>query len=756
MFDEAAIPQLLQDLTLDEKAQLLAGQDFWNTKAIPRLGIPALTLSDGPHGLRKQCGESDHLGLSASVPATCFPSAAGLASSWDPTLLTEMGHALGREAVAQQVGVVLGPGVNLKRSPLCGRNFEYFSEDPLLTARLASALIEGIQAEGIGTSVKHFAVNNQETDRLRVDARVDERTLHELYLSVFERIVKEAHPSTVMCAYNRVNGTYASEHRLLLTTLLREAWGFDGMVVTDWGAVQDRVRGLLAGLDLEMPYSGERNAQRIVTAVTSGELAESLVDQAVERVLRLVAKHSPAVANPGSFDVDDHHELATRIATSTAVLLRNENEALPLDTLDDVVVIGEFARTPRFQGAGSSQISPTRLTPALDALRERRPDLPFAAGYPLADSPVADADAGELRDEAVDLARGRTAVMFLGLPAAEESEGFDRTHINMPEDHIALLHAVGACAERTIVLLSNGAAVEMASWVDETDALLELWLGGQGGGEAAARLLTGEEAPSGRLAESIARALEHHPAQLNFPGSAQEVRYGEGLFIGYRGLHAIGHAPTFPFGHGLAYTTFDFTDLAVQCNAASSLEDTALTASFVVTNAGTRPGVAVPQLYVGRPESNVARPLRELKGWARCVLQPGESESVQVEVTGRELAHWDTRIHGWAVEPGPVTVEVGASSEDLPLHVTIQLDRDPVHVPLDATSTLTEWRQNAAAWRELAPELGDIGMAKETAKEGDVLYALLQDIPLYKVLVLFPDMALTESRLEQIIKRLDQ
>ena len=510
MFTEEQIPELLAQLTLEEKCSLLSGSDFWHTQPVERLGIPALMVSDGPHGLRKQAVGADEMGLEESVPATCFPTAAALASTWDVTLLTEIGRALAEEAKAQGVGVILGPGVNLKRSPLCGRNFEYFSEDPLLAGELAAALAAGIQSGGVGTSVKHFAANNQETDRMRTNARIDERTLREIYLSIFERIIERACPATLMCSYNRINDVYSSENRWLLTEVLREEWGFDGLVMTDWGAVHDRVAGVAAGLDLEMPSSRGWNDRLVAEAVRTGVLDESDLDRAVARVLRLVSRHHRETPEE-HLDLGAHHELAREAASRSAVLLKNEGTALPLPGLGDVVVIGEMARTPRYQGAGSSQVNPTRLDNALDALRRRHPGLPFEPGYPLPDSPAAAFPAGELLRRAQEAAAGRTVLLFLGLPAADESEGYDRQHISLPAGHVDLLRAVRRVANEVIVLLSNGAAVETASWQDDADAIMELWLPGQGGGEAVARLVTGEDSPAAGWRKPFLRGWSSAP-----------------------------------------------------------------------------------------------------------------------------------------------------------------------------------------------------------------------------------------------------
>src|SRR4051794_4016103 len=527
------------DLTLEEKASLCLGSDFWHTAPVPRTGVPAITLSDGPHGLRKQPDEGDHVGISGSLPATCFPPACALGSSFDPELVRRVGAAVGEEARAQGVGVVLGPGINIKRSPPCGRNFEYLSEDPLVAGVLGAALVEGLQSQGVGASVKHYAANNQETDRLRVSADVDERALREIYLPGFERVVKEARPWTVMCAYNKLNGTYASEHHWLLTEVLRDEWGFDGLVMSDWGAVHDRVAAVASGLDLEMPPNLGVSDAAIVAAVRAGELDEQLLDQAVARVLALVDR---APSSPGAaFDEDAHHALARAAAAECAVLLKNDDALLPLQPAagDTIAVIGEFARTARYQGAGSSQVNPTRVDAALDELRAAVPEgvhVEFAADG----------------DEAVELAaRADTVVAFLGLPGSYESEGFDRAHMDLPEDQRALTPRLAGANPRLVVVLANGSAVRLSDWEHHAGAVLECWLSGQAAGGAAADLLLGAANPSGRLAETLPLRLEDNPSYLTFPGEPGHGRYGEGVFVGHHADEALDRVVSHPFGHRL-------------------------------------------------------------------------------------------------------------------------------------------------------------------------------------------------------------
>ncbi|MEO8094332.1 MAG: glycoside hydrolase family 3 C-terminal domain-containing protein, partial [Pseudolysinimonas sp.] len=543
----------MTDLTLEEKAALVVGADFWSTVGVERAGIPSIGLTDGPHGVRKQRGGADHLGLGDSVPATCFPPAAGLASSWNPALLYRVGAALADEARAEGVGVLLGPGVNIKRSPLCGRNFEYFSEDPLLAGELGASWVEGIQARGVGASLKHFAANNQETNRMTVSAEVDERTLREIYLPAFERIVTGEQPWTVMCSYNRINGVSAAENHWLLTEVLRDEWGFEGVVVSDWGAVEHRVAALEAGLDLDMPGPQAGASAEIVAAVRSGALAESVLDAAVARITNLARKATaPAPqdaalggATPAAgFSVGAHHALAREAAAESIVLLRNEADLLPLATAQAIGVIGEFARTPRFQGAGSSQVNPTRIDSALDAISAIAP-VEFAPGY----SFDRHAEAGQLIAEAVGVARrSETVLLFVGLPARDESEGYDRAHLDLPESHTRLIAAVAAANPRTVVILTNGGVVSLEPWHDSVPAILEAWLLGQAGGSAIADVVFGNVEPSGRLAESIPMRLQDTPSYLNFPGDDDVVRYGEGVYVGYRYYETIDLPVRYPFG----------------------------------------------------------------------------------------------------------------------------------------------------------------------------------------------------------------
>jgi len=684
---------LVPQLTLEEKASLVIGSGFWHTAEVDRLGIPRIMVSDGPHGLRAQLGELDHLGLHNSVPATCFPTASALGSSWNDELFRTVGEALGRECVRWGVSVLLGPGINMKRSPLCGRNFEYLSEDPWLAGELATAMVQGVQSQGIGTSVKHYAANNQEDDRLRVSAEVDERTLREIYLPAFERVVKNSQPWTIMCAYNKVNGIYCSEHRWLLTEVLRDEWGFKGLVVSDWGAVHNRVAALLGGLDLEMPPNIGVSDAAVVAAVRSGELDESILEASVARVLRLVEQAQPALARGGSFSEDEHHALARQAARESAVLLKNEGGVLPLQPASGsrVAVIGEFARTPRYQGAGSSQVNPTRVDVALDELRSalgNQVQVGFAAGFGVGNT---DSDE-ELSREAVELARDADDVLvFLGLPAEDESEGFDRKHMDLPANQVALVHALAEVHDRLVVVLANGSVVRMSTWDDKVAAILECWLSGQAAGGACVDLLLGAANPSGKLAETIPTRLEDNPSYLNFPGDSQIVRYGEGIFIGYRAYDQLNSAVSYPFGFGLSYTTFAISDLSVSVNGSVEGGDLRVTVTASVANTGEVAGSEVVQVYVRDVESSVARPVRELKAFTKVALEPGESKQVTLELDERSFAFWSELFSRWAVEAGEFEIAVGSSSRDLAGTQTITLDAPRLASPLGKESTLQEW-----------------------------------------------------------------
>ncbi|RJL30085.1 glycoside hydrolase family 3 C-terminal domain-containing protein [Bailinhaonella thermotolerans] len=708
------------DLTLEEKASLTSGSGTWNTEGVRDVVRP-LTLSDGPHGIRRQPKrDTDALGIHDSLPATCFPPAVGLGSSWDPELAFTIGAALAREASALGVDVVLGPGINIKRSPLCGRNFEYFSEDPHLTGVMGAAVVEGIQSRGVGACVKHFAVNNQETDRMRVSADVDERTLREIYLPAFEHIVRTARPYTVMCSYNRINGVYASQNRWLLTELLRGEWGFDGLVMSDWGAVNDRAAALEAGLDLEMPPTGTDD--EIVAAVRDGRLPEEVLDTAVDRLLTLAGRVEAAERHE-DWDADEHHELAREAARASAVLLKNDG-VLPLDpdSPQRVAVIGELARTPRYQGNGSSHVVPTRLDDAWTALGDALASEPvFAAGYRLDGAPDDD-----LAAEAVRAAAGAdVALVFLGLPDAAESEGFDRTTIDLPEPQVALLREVAAACPRVVVVLSNGGVVSVSEWEDAASAILEGWLLGQAGGSAIADLLLGVVSPSGRLTETIPRRLSDVPSHPHFPGSDGHVVYGEGRYVGYRHYDTFDRDVAYPFGHGLTYSRFEYSDLE-----ARETGENEWTVEATVTNAGDRYAQEVAQLYVAFDEDRPTRPRRELRGFAKVGLEPGASSRVRFTLTARDIAYWSVSRHDWRVDPGRFAVEVGASSRDIRLRAELETPGDGHVGTLDGMSTLEEWLNHPIG----AEVLGGLMTAggRDFQQVDSVLFNLALGVPLIK------------------------
>ena len=660
------IKALISQLTLEEKAGLCSGADFWHTKAVERLGIPASMVSDGPHGLRKQDDKVDHLGVNDSIKAVCFPAASATAASFDKAMLTRMGEAIGDSCQHEGLSVVLGPAVNIKRSPLCGRNFEYFSEDPYLAGKLSAAFIHGVQSRNVGTSIKHFAANSQEHRRMSSSSEVDERTLREIYLPAFETAVKEEQPWTVMCSYNRLNGVFASENPWLLTDVLRKEWGFEGYVVSDWGAVSDRVAGLAAGLDLEMPSSGGINDKKIVEAVRSGKLDEAVVDQAVERILNIIFRFTENAKPDTPWDKEAQHQLAAEIAADCMVLLKNDDKILPIRKEDTVAFIGEFADKPRFQGGGSSHINCFRTTSALEAAA----GLPvlYAQGY----SATKDAATEEQIAEAVAAAKkAKIAIVFAGLPDVYESEGYDRTHMRMPECQNRVIEAVASANPNTVVVLHNGSPVEMP-WIGKVKAVLETYLGGQAVGLATIRVLYGETNPSGRLPETFPLQLEDNPSFLSYGGEGDIAEYREGIFVGYRYYDFKKAAVLFPFGYGLSYTDFEFSNLRLSANTITDLD--LLTATVTVKNTGDRAGKAVIQLYVGDKESSVFRPVRELKGFEKISLQPGEAKDVSFTLDKRAFAYWNTELHDWTVEPGDFTIEIGRSSRDIALDASVTVN----------------------------------------------------------------------------------
>ncbi|WP_144123851.1 glycoside hydrolase family 3 C-terminal domain-containing protein [Catellatospora sichuanensis] len=665
----AGTDQLVASMTLAEKAALCAGRDFWSLHGVPRLGVPGILVSDGPYGLRKEHA-TEQVQLGDSVPATCFPTSVGMASTWDPELIEQVGRALGAEARAEGVSVLLGPGVNIKRTPLCGRNFEYYSEDPLLAGRMGAAWIRGVQSQGVGASLKHFAANNQEQRRFSVDALVDERALREVYLAAFETAIAGGAPWTVMCAYNRLNGVYASEHEWLLTRVLRDEWGFDGIVVSDWGAVNERIDGLTAGLDVEMPGFGGHHDQLIIDAVNNGVLPVDVLDRTVARFLTLIGRTAEARAGGHAYDRDAHHALAGQVAAEGTVLLKNDGALLPLAAGGRIAVVGAFAKQPRFQGAGSAHINPHRLDDAFTRLSELA-EVTYAPGY-RRDSDETDA---ALLAEAVAAARDAdTVLLYVGLTESYETEGLDRTHLRLPASHDTLVAAVAAANPRTVVVLHNGAPVELP-WHADVPAIVEAYLGGQAGGSAVADVLFGLSEPGGRLAETFPHRWADNPVHA-LPTGPRQAEYRESVFVGYRYYDTAGADVRFPFGHGLSYTSFAYADVTVTATGTGPVEVT-----VTVTNTGERPGSEVVQVYVHHPAAAGARPEQELKGFAKVRLAPGESRTVTVSLDRRAFAWYDVAGATWAVTGGRYEIRVGASSRDIRATTIVDVTGDGPAAP---------------------------------------------------------------------------
>ena len=650
----------LQALTLEQKCALLSGATTFGTRALPKNNIPSITLSDGPNGVRKQAGAADHLGLNPSVPATCFPTAATVACSWDPALGEQIGQAMGEEAAAQEVAVLLGPGLNTKRSPLCGRNFEYFSEDPYLSGKMAASYVRGIQSNGISACPKHFAVNSQELRRMASDSVVDERTLRELYLTGFEIVVKEAKPKTIMSSYNLINGTYANENRHLLMDILRGEWSFDGAVVTDWGGSNDHALGVQNGSTLEMPAPGGDAVRELMQAVQSGKITEADVDARLDELLTLVFDtHAAVQSHSRTFDADAHHALARRAAAESIVLLKNENDLLPLAEGAKVAVIGDFAQTPRYQGAGSSAVNSIKVDTFLDCLKESGlASVGFAPGFDRQGKPDAAKQA-----EAVALAQKAEVVLLcLGLDEIKESEGLDRGDMRLADNQIELLKAVQQANPNTVVVLSAGASLE-TPWLKHCRTLVYGALGGQAGAGAMLDVLTGKVNPSGKLAETWVNAYADTPAKDNFAGPGRMVQYREGLYVGYRYYQTAGVPVAFPFGYGLSYTSFAYSNLQAASNGVT----------LTVTNTGKRAGAEIVQLYVAKPGAEVLRPAQELKGFAKVQLQPGESKTVTILLDDKAFRYWNTKTDSWEVEGGSYELRVGASSADIRLTAVVEV-----------------------------------------------------------------------------------
>lgn len=711
----------VNDLTLEEKAALTSGTNPWSLGNVAAKGLPNYTITDGPHGLRK-ARNTESMDVEENVPATCFPPAAGMACSWNPELVERVGEAMGEECIQEQVAVILGPGVNIKRNPLGGRCFEYWSEDPYLAGHTAVGIVKGVQSKGVGTSLKHFAANNQETDRLRISAAISPRAMREIYLPAFEYIVKTAQPWTVMCSYNKINGVFSSQNRWLLTDVLRGEWGFKGIVMSDWGAVSDRVAALNAGLNLEMPPSNTDD--QIVAAAKDGRIPAAQLDEMTQGMIDLVAKARPAMSRDGyRYDVDAHNEVARQAAVESMVLLKNEDATLPVAKGAKIAVIGEFARTPRYQGAGSSLINPTKLTSFLDALEERGVAADFAPGFTLDDA----AQDPALTEQAVTAAQQADVVLlFLGLPAAYESEGFDRTTLDIPAKQVEVLEAVVAANPNVAVVLSNGSVVSLP-WRGRAKAILETWLLGQAGGAALADVIFGDETPSGKLAQTIIDDVNDDPSAMNWPGEEGRVDYGEGVFVGYRYYDTFRKQVTYPFGYGLSYATFDVHDATVAKTGPRTAEVT-----VTVTNTSDVAGAETVQVYVAPPKAKVARPVHELKGFAKVALEPGESKNVTIALDDRAFAYWSERFDDWHVEGGTYTVEVGVSSRDIISRLDVEIDDDGKIMNLDEWSTFGEWLDDPIGAPILQHVLDDMG--KEAGRpiipDSALMVMFLRSMPL--------------------------
>jgi beta-glucosidase len=748
---------IIKQMSLEQKASLCTGASKWTTVPFEDLGITSLNMADGPHGLRHIADETAD--LQQSEPATAFPTASLTAATWNRDLITKMGQALGQECVAQGVDIVLGPGVNMKRSPLCGRNFEYFSEDPYLAGEMGTAFVQGVQSQGVGTSLKHFAVNNQETQRLVINARLSERALREIYLPAFEKTVKQAQPYTVMCSYNKVNGPYASENPHLLTEILKEEWGFKGMVISDWGAVHDQVAALKAGLDLEMPGPDDTQVQQVVKAVRDGKLSEDCLNDAVRRILGVLAK-AHETEKKGQFSSAVHHQLAAEVAAEGMVLLKNTG-SLPLKAQIKVAVIGRTATEAHYQGNGSSHINPTQLDSPLSCLRVAAPQASFnyTEGYP-----VDDRQDSVMITDSVELAKASdVALLFIGLPGYIESEGYDRHSLDLTAQQQVLIQTVAAAQPNRVVILNNGAPVRLSPWIGSVAAVIEAYMMGQAGAQAIASILFGQVNPSGKLAETFPLTLEDTPAYLNFPGEAHEVWYGEGLYIGYRYYDKLQKEVQFPFGFGLSYTQFDFSNARV--SASEFRDQQGVDISVDVTNVGSLPGKEVVQVYVRELHPQLTRPDKELKGFEKVELKPGETKTVKIHLDFRSFAYWHPMYHQWVADSDDFEILIAASSRDVKATLPVKLNStQKLPCILNRESTIKEWEQDPYGgpfFRELKAMLvGSIGQdAIRDATLGVDYETLMQNDPLENILRSLPGMfipdpiGMVDMMLEQVHAR---
>lgn len=751
------IKELISQMTLEEKAGLCSGADFWHTKAVERLGIPAIMVSDGPHGLRKQDEAGDHLGVNDSIEAVCFPAGCATTASFDRELVKRLGETLGEECQAEDVAVILGPAINIKRSPLCGRNFEYYSEDPYLAGEIAAGLVDGVQSKGVGTSVKHFLANNQEHRRMTSSSEIDERTLREIYLPAFETVVKKSQPWTIMCSYNKINGEYASENERYLTQILRDEWGFQGFVVSDWGAVNDRVKGVKAGLELEMPSSNGINDKKIVEAVKNNELDETVLNQAVERILNIVFAYSENRNDTAVFDRAADHKIAEQLEEECAVLLKNDG-ILPLSGEKKVAFIGKYAKYPRYQGGGSSHINSSKVTSALEAV-ENIAKVTYAQGYVDEEDRVDET----LLKEAVEAAKqAEVAVIFAGLPDAFESEGYDRVHMQLPNCQNRLIEEILKVQKNCVIVLHNGSPVEMP-WKEKIRAILEMYLGGEGVGVAAGRILFGEVNPSGRLPETFPMKLSDNPSYLYYVGEGDRVEYREGVFVGYRYYDKKEIPVLFPFGHGLSYTEFAYDNLRL--NRSKMTENDTLEVSVDITNIGKRAGKEVVQLYVGKHNSAVIRPVKELREFTKLSLEPQEKKTVTFTLDARAFSYYNTDMKDWYAESGEYQIMIGKSAADIvaTTEVTLENSKKPAkyfHENVTIGDVMEDEKARAVI-EEIVAKMGIFQPQKEesdAAKEAisaQMQMAMMKDMPL-RAIKSFAAGAVSEEEFNQLLEKLNQ
>lgn len=688
------INELISKMTIKEKAALCIGASAWCTASVRRLGIPQIVMTDGPHGVRKveNIDEVQNVfSLTKSVPSTCFPTASAVACTWDTELIHEMGEAIGQECIAQDIDILLGPGNNMKRTPLCGRNFEYFSEDPYLSGDLAAAFINGVQSKGIGTALKHFAANNQEYKRHTISSEIDERTLREIYLVAFERAIKKSKPWSVMCAYNKVNGTYCSESNELLTKILREEWGFDGFIMSDWGAVHDRAQSLKAGVDLEMPGPQKKSFKELIKAIKNEEIEEKMLDETVKNIIEAVVKCKKAKKDDKEFDKNVHHELARKIASESMVLLKNNSDILPLKTPKTIAVIGKSAKEPHIQGGGSSQVNPTNIDIPYEQIERLAGDaeILYEEGYTMKEEIDKD-----MIDRAKSIAKDSdVALLFIALPPYKEFESYDRDDIELTKHQIKLINEVASVQSKTVVILNNGSPISMKDWIDNIPSVLQTWFMGQGGGKAVADILFGKVNPSGKLTETFPVKLNDNPTYINYPGENDKVLYGEGIFMGYRYYDKKEMEVQFPFGYGLSYTTFEYSNLNVSSDKFKDIKG--LTVEVDVKNTGNLLGKEVVQLYVRDVESKLARPVKELKGFKKIKLEPGETKTVSFNLDRRDFAYYHPTHKKWITEDGEFQIIIGKSSRDICLTKKVDLiSTTELPCTLNHNSTIREWLED--------------------------------------------------------------